>query len=225
VGFARLDWGHIMRGVVKVVVIHLLALVAGGLVLSAVAKARMAAQGAECHNNLRALGLAVLNYHDAYGRKFPTGTAPNAALPPERRLTWVTEVYPAYMVGGEVSLLDGAKPWDDGANNPPRCRLRMDPTTGRWREGLVGEVKWLLGPANPARNGPSPDNARRGFALPRSPEKSGFGNLGNPKSARALSGLACPAPRTTWASPVSERVPPNCRRPTPGPASSATTAA
>jgi hypothetical protein len=82
VAFARLDWGNIMRGVVKVVVILLLALVAGGLVLSAVAKARMAAQGAEGHNNLRALGLAVLNYHDAYGGKFPTGTAPDAALPP-----------------------------------------------------------------------------------------------------------------------------------------------
>jgi prepilin-type processing-associated H-X9-DG protein len=143
-----------MRGIIKVVATLLLALVVGGLVLSAVAKVRMAAQVAQCHNNLRAISMAVLNYHDAYGRKFPAGTVPNAALPPERRLSWVTEVYPAYMVGGEVSLLDGSKPWDDGQNNPPRFRFRTGPSSGHWQEETVGEARWFLCPANPARNGP-----------------------------------------------------------------------
>jgi hypothetical protein len=45
-----------MRGVVKVVATLLLALVVGGLVLSAVAKARMAALTSQCQNNLWAIG-------------------------------------------------------------------------------------------------------------------------------------------------------------------------
>jgi prepilin-type processing-associated H-X9-DG protein len=143
-----------MRGVVKVVAALLLAVVAGGLVLSAVAKARMAAQQSECRINLLAVAMAVGHYHSAFGH-FPSAAVPNTGLPPDRRLSWVTEVYPAYMVGGEVSLLDRSRPWDAGENNPPRCRIRVDPTTRQWREDLVGEVKWLLCPANPARNGPN----------------------------------------------------------------------
>jgi hypothetical protein len=138
-----------MRGVVKVLAVPVLVVVAGGLVLSAIAKVRTAAQLAQCRNNLKQLGLALHNYNETYGH-FPSGTVPNAGLPPDQRLSWVTEVYPAFIAGGVKSLLDPAKPWDDAGNCPPRCLLRG----GTGEAELMGEVKSLLCPANPARNGP-----------------------------------------------------------------------
>jgi hypothetical protein len=142
-----------MRGVVKVVAVLLLALVAGGLVLSAVAKARMAAQVAQCHNNLKQIGLALLNYHGTYGH-FPSGTVPNADLPPDRRLSWATEVCPAFMVGGYKFLLDKSQPWDAQVNSPPRCLHRVNVDSGEMREELVGELACFLCPADPSRTGP-----------------------------------------------------------------------
>jgi hypothetical protein len=147
--YPRRDWVNIMRGIVKLVATLLLALVTSGLVLSAVAKVRTAALSTQCQNNLKQIGLALHNYHDTYGH-FPAGTVPNAALPPDRRLSWATAVWPTFMEGGVRSLLDPAKPWDAEGNCPPRWLFRGGPQEGE----IMGEVKSLLCPANPARNGP-----------------------------------------------------------------------
>jgi hypothetical protein len=139
-----------MRGVIKVVAVLLLALVVGGLVLSAIAKVRMAARVAQCRNNLKQIGLALHNYDGSYGH-FPMGTVPNPGLPPDRRLSWATEVCPAFMVGGYKFLLDKSLPWDAEGNCPPRCLHRVNADTGEMREELVGELGCFICPANPAR--------------------------------------------------------------------------
>jgi prepilin-type processing-associated H-X9-DG protein len=142
-----------MRGVVKVVAALLLALVAGGLVLSAIAKVRTAALTTQCQNNLKQIALALHNYEGSYGH-FPSGTVPNADLPPDRRFSWVTVVYPPFMEGGVKLLLDWASPWDEEGNCPPRQSVAVNKDTGERREEFVGEVRSLLCPANPSRNGP-----------------------------------------------------------------------
>jgi prepilin-type processing-associated H-X9-DG protein len=140
-----------MRGVVKVLAILLLALVVGGLVLSAIAKVRMAARVAQCRNNLKQIALALHNYDGSYGH-FPSGTVPSPDLPPERRLSWATEVCPAFMMGGYKFLLDKSLPWDAQVNCPPRCLHRVSVDSGEMREELVGELGVFLCPANPARS-------------------------------------------------------------------------
>ncbi len=98
-----------MRGVIKVVAVLLLVLVAGGLVLAAIARARESSDRLRCLNNVKQLALAAHNYESTYGH-FPSGTVPNADLPPEHRLSWATEVCPAFLLGGYKSLLDPSKP-------------------------------------------------------------------------------------------------------------------
>src|SRR5262245_48106451 len=68
---------------------------------------------------------------------------------------------------------------------PSRAEHLLDLAMGALKEVPFQRLAHGLPPTSA-----SPDNARRGFALPRPPEKPGFGNLGNQKSVRALSGLA-----------------------------------
>ena len=119
-----------MRGAIKIVVVLLLVLLAGGLVLSFIGKARNTAQLLMCQNNLRSLGLALETYHDCQ-EHFPTGTVPNPALPPDRRLSWVTEVWPTFMEGGIANRLDKAKAWDASPSQQEVNAIRKRATRSR----------------------------------------------------------------------------------------------
>ena len=140
-----------MRGVIKVGIALILVLLVVGLVVTCISGVRHAGHRTGCTNNLRIIGSAFPNHHDTYGH-YPTGTVPED-LPPEKRFSWLVQICPDFLVGGHRTLIDKTKPWDAEGNCPPWERVRID-DDGNTRDGLVGELKEFLCPANEARTGP-----------------------------------------------------------------------
>jgi hypothetical protein len=76
---------------------------------------------AKCSSNLKMLGMALHDYHSAYGA-FPSGTVPNPALGPERRLGWMVSLFHFFEQGISLVIdLDG--PWNSDANRKPLLRM------------------------------------------------------------------------------------------------------
>ncbi|NOX53063.1 MAG: DUF1559 domain-containing protein, partial [Planctomycetes bacterium] len=114
------------------------------LLLPAVQQAREAARRTRSRNNLKQLGLALHNYHDAYGR-FPVGTHPNPKLPPEKRLSWMADVLPFVEQAPLYEQIDFEKPWDDPANRRALSRqvsvfVNPGQRAGRGRHGVTHYV-------------------------------------------------------------------------------------
>ncbi len=136
----------------NILVILLLILIVGGLGIKFVSNVRNLANRTQCQNNLKWIGMGLRNYHDTF-RFFPAATVPNDALPSNKRLSWVTQVWPAFMSDCE-SLLDKSKAWDDETNNPPRCRVYAKSSQATW-DLQERDLRDFLCPANPARGDPS----------------------------------------------------------------------
>jgi hypothetical protein len=85
------------------------------LLLPAVQAAREAARRTQSRNNLKQIALALHNYHDV-NNSFPAGTHPNAALKPDKRLSWQTEILPYLELSTVHKSIDFTKAWDDPAN-------------------------------------------------------------------------------------------------------------
>jgi len=118
-------------------------------------KARSANERVECMNNLRVLGVAVLQYHENNDKVFPTAVVPLEGEPPEKHASWHAAVLPYLDVGSGGSTkwqnlagrLDLTKPWDDGANSAalttyvPFYQCRGDPAFDpRGRPGVTNYV-------------------------------------------------------------------------------------
>ena len=138
-----------MRSIVQASIVLVLLLLVGGLLAVSVSGVRDAAHRMSCQSNLKQVGYALSLHHDFHGH-FPTGTVPNADLDPGRRLSWLTQLYPAFMCGGVSLRLDRSKAWDAEQNCPPWERVWVDDGPPK-RDQLVGEVRLFLCPANPGR--------------------------------------------------------------------------
>jgi prepilin-type N-terminal cleavage/methylation domain-containing protein len=121
-----------------------------GLLLPAVQKVREAANRAKCSNNLKQIGLALHNYHDANG-SFPPGYI--ELKPLTDRANWITLILPYFEQDNVFKLYDpkstvGGSPTNFALNRqkqpvfkcpsdvdlPPKI-YPPDPTLGPWALG------------------------------------------------------------------------------------------
>ena len=71
----------------------------------------------QCASNLRNIVLGVLQYAGNEG-SLPTGTWPNASLPPEKRLSWYAAILPYIECQDLRNQLDLTQTWDGASNQP-----------------------------------------------------------------------------------------------------------
>ena len=101
--------------VLQLIVVAFIVLIVGSVLIVAVGKVREAANRTQCANNLKQVGLAILNYQDTYGRLPPAGRI-NANLPVEKRLGWLYLVVPFVESSNLYREFDQDQAWDSEKN-------------------------------------------------------------------------------------------------------------
>src|SRR6266851_1857563 len=76
---------------------------------------REAAARVQCMNNLKQIALAVHDYSKIEGR-LPMGTADQASLAPEQRLSWSVAILPYIEQDNLFRRIDQGSPWESAAN-------------------------------------------------------------------------------------------------------------
>ncbi len=84
-----------------------------GLTLPAVQVAREAARRMSCSNNMKEIGIALHNYHSAYGSLPPAYTVDDQGRPLH---SWRTLILPFLEQQALYEQIDLSKPWDDPVN-------------------------------------------------------------------------------------------------------------
>jgi prepilin-type processing-associated H-X9-DG protein len=96
-------------------------------------RAREVSSQSQCWDNLQQIGLGLIAYEQAKGI-YPSGTFPNASLPPENRLSWYCSIIP-YLNINMYTNIAKPDPWDSNANMPFACTgipiLRDSTDSGR----------------------------------------------------------------------------------------------
>jgi len=115
-----------------------------GLLVPAVQKVREAAARMSCSNNLKQVGLALHNYHDANGH-FPNNLRPLATG--TVRVRWVTYLLPYFEQDNMLRAYNQAVNWSDPVNLPvtsKRIKILECPssTTGQGQLDGAPENNW-----------------------------------------------------------------------------------
>jgi type II secretory pathway pseudopilin PulG len=107
-----------------VMVVAVVAILAA-LLIPAMFAAREAARRSTCENNLKQLGLGLLNYSDVY-LAFPPGTIGNRELPPAERFSWYPSIW--HFVEGKPPrlLIDESQAWNAEVNRYPKIECTID---------------------------------------------------------------------------------------------------
>src|SRR5262245_51929874 len=78
---------------IELLVVIAIISILSGLMLAAIQNVRAASARAKCANNLKELGLALHNYHDAQ-RSFPAGCSFQNWTAPQPHLSWLSRLLP-----------------------------------------------------------------------------------------------------------------------------------
>ncbi len=109
--------GGVFTCLVQVVTAVGLVLLLIAILLPAVTRSRNEARRINCRNNLKSIGLALHNYHEAYGA-FPPAYTVDAEGNPLH--SWRTLILPHFAMlqidEGLYEKIDFSKPWNDPAN-------------------------------------------------------------------------------------------------------------
>ncbi len=98
--------------------------------------AREAARRTQCKNNLKQIGLALHNYHDAYGSFPPAYTVDSDGRPLH---SWRTLILPFLEEQALYSSIDLSKPWDDLVNRTAFEKRSEDSQLGHLRCPLLDD--------------------------------------------------------------------------------------
>jgi prepilin-type processing-associated H-X9-DG protein len=104
-----------VRGIIKTIAVGLIVLIVGGLLVVGIRNIKTATARVQCANNLRQLGLALLNYADTF-EKFPMAAMQNANLSLEHRLSWMVAIAPFIESDNYYAKLDKEKGWEAEEN-------------------------------------------------------------------------------------------------------------
>src|SRR5262249_35123909 len=126
-----------------------------GLLLPAVQKVREAAARAQCTNNLKQLGLAMHQHHDAYGF-FPPSATSTAFFPGYgSNHSWGAFILPYIEQGNVARIYNWPKNWNDSSTQPavpPEIPAMICPSAPPGRVDLAPPSTT---PAGPWQSAPS----------------------------------------------------------------------